>query len=88
MKHPGLCEITNELSVLLFYEVMNLTFQFCCFVQPVLLGDFGVSKICIVLRFVRGQFDPTSKVRNKLECYFTLNSSPFSCSKLVLINHV
>lgn len=31
--------------------------------QLVLLGDSGVGKSCIVLRFVRGQFDPTSKVR-------------------------
>ncbi|CAN0910560.1 Ras-related protein RABF1 [Linum grandiflorum] len=28
----------------------------------VLLGDSGVGKSCIVLRFVRDQFDPTSKV--------------------------
>ena len=28
-----------------------------------LLGDSGVGKSCIVLRFVRGQFDPSSKVR-------------------------
>ncbi|WOH02460.1 hypothetical protein DCAR_0521849 [Daucus carota subsp. sativus] len=28
----------------------------------VLLGDSGVGKSCIVLRFVRGQFDPSSKV--------------------------
>ncbi|KAK4487635.1 hypothetical protein RD792_005713 [Penstemon davidsonii] len=28
----------------------------------VLVGDSGVGKSCIVLRFVRGQFDPTSKV--------------------------
>lgn len=28
----------------------------------VLLGDSGVGKSCIVLHFVRGQFDPTSKV--------------------------
>ncbi|XP_052184515.1 ras-related protein RABF1 [Diospyros lotus] len=28
----------------------------------VLLGDSGVGKSCIVLRFVRGQFDPISKV--------------------------
>ncbi|KAH7430384.1 hypothetical protein KP509_09G096600 [Ceratopteris richardii] len=28
----------------------------------VLLGDSGVGKSCIVLRFVRGQFDPASKV--------------------------
>eukprot|EP00897_Mesotaenium_endlicherianum_P004333 jgi/Mesen1/3928/ME000209S02949 len=27
----------------------------------VLLGDSGVGKSCIVLRFVRGQFDPSSK---------------------------
>ncbi|XWS07992.1 hypothetical protein CRYUN_Cryun41cG0038700 [Craigia yunnanensis] len=31
-------------------------------VMLVLLGDSGVGKSCIVLRFVRGQFDPTSKV--------------------------
>ncbi|KAH9768474.1 ras-related protein RABF1 [Citrus sinensis] len=31
-------------------------------VELVLLGDSGVGKSCIVLRFVRGQFDPTSKV--------------------------
>ncbi|KAJ7205931.1 hypothetical protein O6H91_Y484600, partial [Diphasiastrum complanatum] len=30
--------------------------------QLVLLGDSGVGKSCIVLRFVRGQFDPSSKV--------------------------
>ncbi|KAJ6892459.1 ras-related protein RABF1 isoform X1 [Populus alba x Populus x berolinensis] len=38
----------------------DLSFQ-CC-EQLVLLGDSGVGKSCIVLRFVRGQFDPTSKV--------------------------
>ncbi|XP_026412028.1 ras-related protein RABF1-like [Papaver somniferum] len=31
-------------------------------VKLVLLGDSGVGKSCIVLRFVRGQFDTTSKV--------------------------
>ncbi|KAJ1255443.1 hypothetical protein BS78_K218400, partial [Paspalum vaginatum] len=31
-------------------------------VKQVLLGDSSVGKSCIVLRFVRGQFDPTSKV--------------------------
>ncbi|MQM08617.1 hypothetical protein Taro_041477, partial [Colocasia esculenta] len=31
-------------------------------VKLVLLGASGVGKSCIVLRFVRGQFDPTSKV--------------------------
>ncbi|XP_024465358.1 ras-related protein RABF1 isoform X2 [Populus trichocarpa] len=35
--------------------------HFACF-ELVLLGDSGVGKSCIVLRFVRGQFDPTSKV--------------------------
>uniref|UniRef100_A0A7I4E785 Rab5/RabF-family small GTPase n=1 Tax=Physcomitrium patens TaxID=3218 RepID=A0A7I4E785_PHYPA len=30
--------------------------------QLVLLGDSGVGKSCILLRFVRGQFDPSSKV--------------------------
>ncbi|WZZ52465.1 hypothetical protein YC2023_052572 [Brassica napus] len=30
--------------------------------QLVLLGDSGVGKSCIVLRFVRGEFDTTSKV--------------------------
>ncbi|KAJ6357967.1 hypothetical protein OIU78_005742 [Salix suchowensis] len=36
--------------------------SFQCCEQLVLLGDSGVGKSCIVLRFVRGQFDPTSKV--------------------------
>ena len=37
--------------------------------QLVLLGDSGVGKSCIVLRFVRGQFDPESKVFSyKLIC--------------------
>ncbi|KAH9614323.1 hypothetical protein KSS87_016414 [Heliosperma pusillum] len=31
-------------------------------VKLVVLGNSGVGKSCIVLRFVRGQFDPTSKV--------------------------
>ncbi|CAN7057280.1 unnamed protein product [Brassica rapa subsp. trilocularis] len=31
-------------------------------VKLVLLGDSGVGKSCIVLRFVRGEFDATSKV--------------------------
>nr|DAD28715.1 TPA_asm: hypothetical protein HUJ06_030183 [Nelumbo nucifera] len=31
-------------------------------VKLVLLGDYGVRKSCIVLRFVHGQFDPSSKV--------------------------
>eukprot|EP00899_Mesostigma_viride_P017093 jgi/Mesvir1/25385/Mv01425-RA.1 len=31
-------------------------------VKLVLLGDSGVGKSCIVMRFVRGQFDPSSKV--------------------------
>lgn len=31
-------------------------------IKLVLLGDSGVGKSCIVLRFVRGQFDLTSKV--------------------------
>ncbi|XP_022890077.1 ras-related protein RABF1 isoform X2 [Olea europaea var. sylvestris] len=31
-------------------------------VKLVVLGSSGVGKSCIVLRFVRGQFDPTSKV--------------------------
>lgn len=35
-----------------------------CGMQLVLLGDSGVGKSCIVLRFVRGQFDPSSKVRH------------------------
>lgn len=42
--------------------------SFCCS-QLVLLGDSGVGKSCIVLRFVRGQFDPTSKVR----CIFLIH---------------
>lgn len=31
-------------------------------IKLVLLGDSGVGKSCLVLRYVRGQFDPTSKV--------------------------
>lgn len=31
-------------------------------IKMVLLGDSGVGKSCLVLRFVRGQFDPSSKV--------------------------
>jgi small GTP-binding protein len=31
-------------------------------IKTVLLGDSGVGKSCLVLRFVRGQFDPSSKV--------------------------
>ena len=31
-------------------------------IKMVLLGDSGVGKSCLVLRFVRGQFDPASKV--------------------------
>lgn len=53
---------------------MELKFQFCGYVQLVLLGDSGVGKSCIVLRFVRGQFDPTSKVRNILLNYTTQNT--------------
>lgn len=37
--------------------------------QLVLLGDSGVGKSCIVLRFVRGQFDATSKVCKTLLSY-------------------
>jgi len=31
-------------------------------IKMVLLGDSGVGKSCLVLRFVRGHFDPSSKV--------------------------
>lgn len=43
---------------------LKLWFSSECFWPPqlVLLGDSGVGKSCIVLRFVRGQFDPSSKV--------------------------
>ena len=37
-------------------------------VKLVLLGDSGVGKSCIVLRFVRGQFDANSKVGG-LSCH-------------------
>jgi hypothetical protein len=40
-----------------------LSFSYLFPLQLVLLGDSGVGKSCIVLRFVRGQFDPTSKVK-------------------------
>jgi GTPase SAR1 family protein len=46
------------------FKVNTADFSFQCCEQLVLLGDSGVGKSCIVLRFVRGQFDPTSKVRN------------------------
>lgn len=49
----GLSNINNENSAT---DSKNLK------VKLVLLGDSGVGKSCIVLRFVRGQFDPTSKV--------------------------
>ena len=39
------------------------SFSYLFPLQLVLLGDSGVGKSCIVLRFVRGQFDPTSKVK-------------------------
>ncbi|KAI3874566.1 hypothetical protein MKX03_028575 [Papaver bracteatum] len=41
-------------------ELSDLTRGFR--VKLVLLGESGVGKSCIVLRFVRGQFDTTSKV--------------------------
>ncbi|KAJ6720237.1 DRAB5-RELATED [Salix viminalis] len=44
------------------YRVNAADPSFQCCEQLVLLGDSGVGKSCIVLRFVRGQFDPTSKV--------------------------
>lgn len=50
---------------------MELASQLFGFVQLVLLGDSGVGKSCIVLRFVRGQFDPTSKVSNMLLLHTT-----------------
>ncbi|XP_073297537.1 ras-related protein RABF1-like isoform X1 [Primulina huaijiensis] len=43
-------------------DANNLKVKFPLSPQLVLLGDSGVGKSCIVLRFVRGQFDPTSKV--------------------------
>nr|POF10707.1 ras-related protein rabf1 [Quercus suber] len=42
-------------------------------IHLVLLGDSGVGKSCIVLRFVCGQFDPTSKVTLSLK-YGTLSA--------------
>nr|POF10708.1 ras-related protein rabf1 [Quercus suber] len=44
-----------------------------CYGVLVLLGDSGVGKSCIVLRFVCGQFDPTSKVTLSLK-YGTLSA--------------
>ncbi|KAK6933410.1 Small GTPase [Dillenia turbinata] len=44
------------------YEANNVSDSKNLRVKLVLLGDSGVGKSCIVLRFVRGQFDPTSKV--------------------------
>ena len=37
-------------------------------VKLVLLGDSGVGKSCIVMRFVRGSFDPDSKVTVGAAC--------------------
>lgn len=44
-------------------ELQTLTYTVGFHLQLVLLGDSGVGKSCIVLRFVRGQFDASSKVR-------------------------
>lgn len=48
--------------------------------QLVLLGDSGVGKSCIVLRFVRGQFDPTSKVNLIKNQLIGLHSSWIDCN--------
>jgi GTPase SAR1 family protein len=59
IKHIGVAAF-----LLAFFRVNAADLSFQCCEQLVLLGDSGVGKSCIVLRFVRGQFDPTSKVRN------------------------
>eukprot|EP00246_Nothoceros_aenigmaticus_P011173 TRINITY_DN2950_c0_g1_i1.p1 TRINITY_DN2950_c0_g1~~TRINITY_DN2950_c0_g1_i1.p1 ORF type:complete len:168 (-),score=29.36 TRINITY_DN2950_c0_g1_i1:495-998(-) len=53
-KGPGLAGLNQEPAET--FDSKNLR------IKLVLLGDSGVGKSCIVLRFVRGQFDPASKV--------------------------
>lgn len=53
MKGSGRLQTTSQPDVL---DSKNLR------IKLVLLGDSGVGKSCILLRFVRGQFDPSSKV--------------------------
>ena len=43
-------------------------------VKLVLLGDSGVGKSCIVMRFVRGSFDADSKVTVGAACAFLRRS--------------
>ncbi|KAF7811760.1 ras-related protein RABF1 isoform X1 [Senna tora] len=52
LRRPGLANLENDEG----HDAKNLR------VKLVLLGDSGVGKSCIVLRFVRGQFDSASKV--------------------------
>lgn len=49
-----------------FAQEKTANFWILNWMQLVLLGDSGVGKSCIVLRFVRGQFDATSKVSKTL----------------------
>lgn len=57
------CPLNKDLVLMVpvLLTFTKISFDFA--IQLVLLGDSGVGKSCIVLRFVRGQFDPTSKVR-------------------------
>jgi ABC-type dipeptide/oligopeptide/nickel transport system ATPase component len=73
IKHIGVAAF-----LLAFFRVNAADLSFQCCEQLVLLGDSGVGKSCIVLRFVRGQFDPTSKVRNP--SFFSIHYLSLSAS--------
>ncbi|KAH7547862.1 hypothetical protein JRO89_XS14G0028800 [Xanthoceras sorbifolium] len=56
--------VVEDVSVMVmrnFWSYLTFLMNKEACVKLVLLGDSGVGKSCIVLRFVRGQFDPTSK---------------------------
>ncbi len=52
-------------------------------VKLVLLGDSGVGKSCIVLRFVRGGFDPDSRVTVGAACARPLSRAAVSAFAVV-----